>query len=71
MSFVSECKRFSLRLRPDVYEAVRKSAAKNFRSLTSEINELLLEATKRAPEPAVGSNSDAHTSVSKGTPDGE
>lgn len=61
MSFVSECKRFSLRLRPDVYEAVRKSAAKNFRSLTAEINELLLEATKKALESRQAS-SNAHTS---------
>ncbi|MCX5614449.1 Arc family DNA-binding protein [Bombella saccharophila] len=38
----------TLRLRPDVYEVVKRFAAENFRSMTAEINELLLEATKKA-----------------------
>lgn len=59
MRLADECRRMTLRLRPDVYEAVKHSAAENFRSMTAEINELLLEATKKASEPAVGSNSDA------------
>ncbi|MBO1361768.1 Arc family DNA-binding protein [Acetobacter sacchari] len=33
----------TLRLRPDVYEALRQSAAESVRSMTSEINELLAE----------------------------
>lgn len=66
-----QCRRMNLRLRPDIYEAVKRSATDNCRSMTAEINELLLEATKKASEPAVGSNSDAHTSVSKGTPNDE
>jgi len=42
--------------------ALRMSAALSFRSLTSEINELLAAAllqTEKAPGPAVGSNPDA------------
>lgn len=66
MSFVNECKRFNLRLRPDVYEAVRRSAADNFRSMTAEINELLLEATKKAPG-AYQANPDASEGVKGNT----
>lgn len=53
-----QCRRINLRLRPDIYEAVRRSAADNCRSMTAEINELLLEATKKAPG-ADQSNPDA------------
>lgn len=49
MSFIEDCHRMTLRIRPDVYERVKQSALKNFRSLTAEINELLYEATKKAP----------------------
>lgn len=41
--------RMTLRLRPDVHEAVRLSAERNYRSVTAEINELLYEATVRSP----------------------
>ncbi|MCG4256932.1 hypothetical protein [Acetobacter senegalensis] len=55
----------TLRLRPDVYEVVRKSAFGNYRSMTAEINELLLEAInakEKAPEPRLGNRSDASDS---------
>ncbi len=35
----------TLRLRPDVYDAVQVSARRKFRSITEEINELLSAAT--------------------------
>ncbi|GBQ07260.1 hypothetical protein [Saccharibacter floricola] len=59
MTFIDECRRMTLRLRPDVYEVVKRSASKNFRSITAEINELLLNAIKKAPEPTDQSVSDA------------
>jgi hypothetical protein len=43
----------TMRLRPDVYEEVKRSAARNFRSLTMEVNELLFEAIN-AKEKAPG-----------------
>lgn len=52
----------TLRLRPDVYEAVHRSASGNFRSITAEINELLFEtinAKEKASDLALGKQSDA------------
>lgn len=52
----------TLRLRPDVYEAVRRSASGNFRSITAEINELLVEVIntkEKASDVALGKQSDA------------
>jgi len=52
-----ECHRITLRIRPDVYDAVRRSAFENFRSMTAEINELLVEAIKKTEEAKPGSSS--------------
>ncbi|MBB2176742.1 hypothetical protein [Gluconacetobacter johannae] len=52
----------TLRLRPDVYEALKRSAATSVRSLTAEINELLcavLLETEKASGPALESSPDA------------
>lgn len=61
---LNQCHRMTLRLRPDVYEVVRKSAFGNFRSMTAEINELLLEAINvKEKAPGLDANQTPDASV--------
>jgi len=66
---VAEKKRFLLRIDPEIYEAIQRWAADEWRSVNGQIEYLLREALRRAgrlPARRTGERSEGDTDAPKG-----